>query len=264
MMPYTNHNARGTIFFSLLRNTLILSLLLFGVSHRVSAQESTATIVGLVTEPSGAVVPNATVRIKNVATNTVRTVTTGESGEFNVPFLTAGRYSITIEAAGFETRTLEGITVEVGQTARVDSQMKVGTVSEIVQVDSVAVATQTEDAVVGSVIDAHKIEDLPLNGRNFVQLAQLIPGANPATPASITVRRGRGTVGQTDSGFGSTSVGVNGQRDFLNRYFIDGLETMDYDAVTFSFSPSVDSISQFKVETSTTSAGNGGAAGAQT
>jgi hypothetical protein len=262
MMPYANRSTRVAIFSTLLRIPLIL-VLLIGVPHRGSAQESTATIVGLVTEPSGAVVPNASVHIKNVATNTVRTVTTGQSGDFNVPFLTAGRYTITIEASGFETRTLEGITVEVGQTARVDSQLKVGTVSEIVQVDSVAVATQTEDAVVGTVIDARKIVDLPLNGRNFVQLAQLIPGANPGTPASITVRRGRGTVGQTDSGFGSTSVGVNGQRDFLNRYFIDGLESMDYDAVTFSFSPSVDSISQFKVETSTSSAGNGGAAGAQ-
>jgi len=262
-MPHTNHSARVTIFSSLLRVTLVLSLLLFGVSHRVSAQESTATIVGQVTEASGGVIPSATVHIKNVATNTVRSVTTDGSGDFNVPFLTAGRYTVTVEAQGFQTRTLEGITLDVGQTARVDSQLKVGTVSEVVQVDSVAVATQTEDAVVGTVIDAHKIVDLPLNGRNFVQLAQLIPGANPGTPASITVRRGRGSVGQSDSGFGSTSVGVNGQRDFLNRYFIDGLESMDYDAVTFSFSPSVDSISQFKVETSTTSAGNGGAAGAQ-
>lgn len=228
-----------------------------------SAQESTATIVGLITEASGAAVPNATVHIRNVATNTIRDVTTSETGNFNVPFLPAGRYTITIEASGFQTRTIEGVLVEVGQTARVDSQLKVGTVSETVQVNSLAVTTQTEDAVVGTVIDAHKIVDLPLNGRNFVQLAQLIPGANPGTPASITVRRGRGSVGQSDSGFGSTSVGVNGQRDFLNRYFIDGLETMDYDAVTFSFSPSVDSISQFKVETSTTSAGNGGAAGAQ-
>src|SRR5258707_582759 len=262
MMPRRNDSLRVTIF-SKLFITLILLLLPFGRTPRVLAQESTATLVGQVTEASGAVIPNATVRIKNVATNTVRAVTTGGSGDFNVPFLTAGRYTVTVEAAGFQTRTLEGVTVEVGQTARVDSQLKVGTVSEIVQVDSVAVATQTEDAVVGTVIDAHKIVALPLNGRNFVQLAQLIPGANPGTPASITVRRGRGTVGQSDSGFGSTSVGVNGQRDFLNRYFLDGLESMDYDAVTFSFSPSVDSISQFKVETSTSSAGNGGAAGAQ-
>ena len=262
MMPSFHYHTPGTTFASPLRVALIFAFLFFTLNG-VHAQESTATIVGLITEASGAAVPNAAIHIKNVSTNTVRDVTTSATGEFNAPFLPAGHYAITIEAPGFQTRTIEGVTVEVGQTARVDSQLKVGAVSEVVEVNSVAVATQTEDAVVGAVIDSHKIVDLPLNGRNFVQLAQLIPGANPGTPASITVRRGRGSVGQSDSGFGSTSVGVNGQRDFLNRYFIDGLETMDYDAVTFSFSPSVDSISQFKVETSTTSAGNGGAAGAQ-
>src|ERR1700730_13759964 len=174
MMPDPNHGKRVTIFSSLFKITLILFLVDFSVSHGGFAQESTATIVGLVTETAGGVIPNATVHIKNVATNTVRTVTTDGSGDFNVPFLTAGRYAITVEASGFQTRTLEGITLEVGQTARVDSQLKVGTVSETVQVDTVAVATQTEDAVVGTVIDAHKIEDLPLNGRNFVKLAQLI------------------------------------------------------------------------------------------
>jgi len=260
MMPSSLAVARVYIRTLLIGATLIMIL---SAPHRTLAQESTATIVGLITESSGAAVPNALVHIKNVATNTVRDVTTSGTGDYNVPFLPAGRYTITIEAPNFQTHTVEGILVEVGQTARVDSQLKIGTISETVQVNSIAVATQTEDAVVGAVIDAHKIVDLPLNGRNFVQLAQLIPGANPGTPASITVRRGRGSVGQTDSGFGSTSVGVNGQRDFLNRYFIDGLETMDYDAVTFSFSPSVDAISQFKVETSTTSAGSGGAAGAQ-
>jgi hypothetical protein len=104
MMPHPNHSERVTSFSSLLKITLILFLLPFSVSHRVFAQESTATIVGLVTEPSGGgVIPHATVHIKNVATNTIRTVTTGGSVDFNVPFLPAGHYTITVEASGFQT-----------------------------------------------------------------------------------------------------------------------------------------------------------------
>jgi hypothetical protein len=87
-----------------------------------------------------------------------------------------------------------------------------------------------------------------------VQLAQLIHDVQPGTPGSITVRRGRGSIGQTDSPFGSTAMSANGSRDTANRYFIDGIEFMDYDAMTYSFSPSVDSPAEFRVETSTYSA----------
>ena len=139
MMPQRNRSARVSISRNLFKIILVLLVLPLGITHLVLAQESTGTIVGQVTEASGAVIPNAGVNIKNLATNAVRTVTTGASGEFNVPFLAAGRYTITVEAPGFQSRTLEGITLEVGQTARVDTQLKVGTVSEIVQVDSVAV-----------------------------------------------------------------------------------------------------------------------------
>jgi hypothetical protein len=105
--------------------------------------------------------------------------------------------------------------------------------------------------------------DLPLNGRNFIQLAQLVPGVQSGTPGSITVRRGRGSVGQTDSAYGSTAASANGSRDTANRFFLDGIEVMDYDAMTYSFSPSVDSLSEFKVQTSTYSAEYGGAPGGQ-
>src|SRR5258708_34474647 len=137
--------------------------------------------------------------------------------------------------------------------------MQIGNVAETVNVSATASLLQTENASVGTVIDSGKIVDLPLNGRNFIQLAQLIPGVNPGTPGSITVRRGRGSVGQSDPSFGATAASANGMRDTANRYFLDGIENMDYDAVTYSFSPSIDSIAEFKVETSSYSAQSGSA-----
>src|SRR5262245_29036925 len=107
------------------------------------------------------------------------------------------------------------------------------------------------------------INRLPLNGRNFVQLAQLVPGAQRGTPGSITVRRGRGPIGQSDSPFGTTGLSVNGTRDTANRYFLDGIELMDGDAFTYAFPPSADSLGEFKVETNAYSAESGTALGAQ-
>src|SRR5262249_8791339 len=151
----------------------------------------------------------------------------------------------------------------VQQTACIDMQMRIGEVSETVTVEGSVAALQTDNSTVGGVIDGAKIVDLPLNGRNFVQLAQLIPGVQAGTPGSITVRRGRGSSGQQDSPLGSTAMSANGSRDTANRYLLDGIEFMDYDAMTYSFSPSVDSLAEFKVETSNSSAESGGAPGGQ-
>lgn len=168
----------------------------------------------------------------------------------------------TAERTGFRTQTLDQLTLQVGQTARVDVRLQVRELSETIDGEASAALLQTENSTVGTVIDGSKIVDLPLDGRNFVQLAQLIPGVQPGTPGSITVRRGRGSIGQTDSPFGSTAMSANGSRDTANRYFIDGIEFMDYDAMTYALSPSVDSLAEFKVETSTYSAESGALTGA--
>ena len=131
-----------------------------------------------------------------------------------------------------------------------------------VQASTAAAQLQTENGGVGEVIDGKKIVDLPLNGRNFVQLAQLIPGANSGTEGSITVRRARGSLASSDATGGSTAVQVNGQRDTQNRYSIDGIEDMDYDAFTYSFSPSVDAIAEFRVDTANSGTDTGAASGA--
>ena len=207
--------------------------------------------------------PNAVVRATNLATNVTREAASDQSGSYSIPFLTVGDYSVTATQKGFQTSRVERVTLQVQQTARVDFILNVGEVSETINVEASAALLQTETSTVGTVIDSAKIVDLPLNGRNFVQLAQLIPGVQAATPGSITVRRGRGSIGQQDAPFGSTGMSANGSRDTANRYFIDGIEFMDYDAMTYSFSPSVDSIAEFKVETSTYSADLGGAPGGQ-
>ena len=227
------------------------------------AQQTAATLVGTVNDTTGALVPDATVRITNLATNTVRETKTDTSGAYSVPFLPAGEYTVTATLKGFQSARVERVTLQVQQTARVDFTLKVGEVTETVNVEASVALLQTETSTVGTVIDSSKIVDLPLNGRNFVQLAQLIPGVQAATPGSITVRRGRGSIGQQDAPFGSTGMSANGSRDTANRYFIDGIEFMDYDAMTYSFSPSVDALSEFKVETSTYSADTGGAPGGQ-
>ncbi len=233
------------------------------LSASLYSQQVNGTLTGTITDASGSLLPGASVRVQSKDTNASRETVTDGSGNYTIPFLPAGAYTVSVSAKGFQTQNVAALTLQVQQTLRQDFQLKVGDVSESISVDAAAASLQTDNAVVGSVIDAAKVVELPLNGRNFVQLAQLIPGVQAGTPGSITVRRGRGSIGQTSAAFGETGMSANGARDTANRYFIDGIEFMDYDAMSFSFSPSIDSLSEFKVETSSYGAESGGAPGGQ-
>lgn len=238
-------------------------LCIAGVSFMLPAQQTTATVTGTATDPSGSALPKVHVTIRNVQTNVVREVETDSTGNYSVPFLPAGRFALKATAPGFKTHQVEEFDLQVGQTARVDLHLDLGEVTQTMSVTADAAALQTEGATVGAVIDGGKIVDLPLNGRNFVQLAQLVPGVNPGTPGSITVRRGRGSIGETSRSFGGTAMSANGARDTNNRFYLDGVEFMDYDAFSYPFSLSVDSLAEFRVETSTYSAEYGASPGGQ-
>jgi hypothetical protein len=243
-----------------LRSTLFLCSILLCTSHAFG-QNSFGTIVGTVTDPTNAVVPNATITVTNVDTNTTRQIQADGSGSYTVPSLSPGTYVVKVQGSGFGAQQGNPIVLQADQTARIDFSLKVGEGTQIVNVDTTATALQIDSPTVGSTINSKEVEDLPLNGRNFVQLTQLIPGVNPGTPSSIAARRGRGSIGQSDANGGLTATQINGQRDVQNRFFIEGTESMDYDANTYAFSPSIDAISQFKVDTSTSTAENGGALG---
>jgi len=239
---------------------LVLS---FCLAMPMAAQQTTATITGTATDASGSVLPNIQVKLKNTATNVARETKTDASGVYAIPFLPAGSYELSATAKGFKTSAVRPFQLQVGQTARIDLQLEVGELSQSVEVAASAAALQTESSSLGAVVDAAKIVDLPLNGRNFVQLAQLVPGVQPGTPGSITVRRGRGSIGETSRSFGQTAISANGARDTNNRFYLDGVEFMDYDAFSYPFALSVDSLAEFRVETSTYSAEYGASPGGQ-
>jgi len=161
----------------------LLVFLALGVS--ILAQ-STATIVGRVTDASGAVVNNAKVTAKNASTNLERSTVSSDTGDFEIPFLPiSGAYSLTVASAGFQMQELKGIVLQVDQRARIDVSLKVGNISERVTVEDSAPILNTESGSIGQVISNKKIVDLPLNGRNFVQLAALLPSAIVGTSGTV-------------------------------------------------------------------------------
>ncbi|MCC6390517.1 MAG: TonB-dependent receptor [Bryobacterales bacterium] len=243
-----------------MKKTIALAFLILASTLPLCAQQNFATIVGVVRDVSGAVVPDVAITAIGQADNVRRETRSDGSGNYSLPFLKPGSYSISAASSGFQTQQA-AITLDTQQTARLDFTLKVGDVSERVTVEASAAALQTENATVGTVIDSGKITDLPLNDRNFVQLAQLVPGVQGATPGSMAARSARGSIGQSDQSYGSTNMSANGNRDTFNRFYLDGIE-FSVGQVYYPFSPSVDSLSEFKVETSTYSAEMGGAPGA--
>lgn len=213
---------------------------------RLAGAQATGTLVGLVTDESGGILPGVTVEVTSVATGQTRIVQSGPDGFFAVPLLQPGRYDVTASLAGFRTVRREGIAVTVGDTARVDLSLPVGAVEESVTVRGEVPIVETTHATLGIVIDERRIVDLPLNGRNFTQLGTLIPGV-VAPPPALGGQAGDATPG----GFGATTAGfnVNGMRNQSNNFLLDGTSNNDTFNTGFVLRPPPDAIQEFKILT---------------
>jgi len=213
--------------------------------------QATGTITGIVTDESGAVMPGVTVAVTNTATNQSRTAVSGPDGFYTVVRLQPGPYSVKGTLAGFKTAIREGLRVEVESTARVDLKMSVGQLEESVHVVGETALVETASASMGTVIDKKKVEELPLNGRNFTQLGTLIPGV-VAPPPSLGGSAGDATPG----GFGATTSGfsVNGMRSQSNNFLLDGASNNDTFNTGFVMRPPPDAIEEFKIQTHSYSA----------
>jgi len=208
-----------------------------------TAQQNTADIVGTVTDSSGAVVPGATVTALNAGTNVSHTATTSGSGDYIFAGLQVGSYSVKVEATGFKA-FVANVSVSAGDRARVDAKMEVGDVTQTVEVSGTAApALQTDSSTVGTLVTQQAVQDVPLNGRNFVKLVQLSAGVTQGTPGQIN----SGT--RPDDRRQTSDFSANGQAELMNNNMIDGMDNNERIIGVIGVRPSVDAIEEVNVET---------------
>src|SRR5581483_6301735 len=202
------------------------------LAGNVLAQTTQGGIVGVIRDQKGANISGAKVTVSNSSIGLQRETTTADNGVFRITALPTGVYQIKAEAAGFATATTTGIEVGVDQVRTVDVVLRVGTKTEVVEVQADAALTQTETTKLGEIIDNRKVEDLPLNGRDFAQLARLNPG----------VATSGGGGGQQGGEGGVSGFSSNGQRSTSNNFLVDGVDNNDYFGGQAAQIPSIDSI----------------------
>ncbi|MGA8043277.1 MAG: carboxypeptidase regulatory-like domain-containing protein [Terracidiphilus sp.] len=207
---------------------------------------ATGTILGTVTDSTGAIVPNAKVTVTNTGTNVKFVATTSSAGDYFAPNLNPGSYTVTAEAKGFQRSLSTPFTLTVSQRARVDLALKIGSTSETVSVSAQAVSLDTDTTELANLVSQQQVENLPLNGRNFMQLLLVGAGAVTVGGEQGTMRQGEGN-----------AISVNGGRPEGNNYTLDGLVNTDAALVTPAVILSQDAIQEFKVSSGTYSADQG-------
>ena len=227
-----------------IKSWFILLFLLMCSIPSAFAQLTTADIVGTVTDSTGAVLPNASVTIVNLGTHETRNATTSGSGEYQVTLLPVGHYSITVTAPGFKTTTTPDLSVEAGDRAHSDAHLETGGQSETVTVEASTPLLQADNSTVSSTVGAKAMQDLPLNGRNFVQLVALVPGANEG-PGNGLSSGGRPDDRRTNA----AGLSVNGQDESLNNWVVDGVDDNERVIGTIGIKPNVEGIQEITVET---------------
>ena len=229
----------------------VLAMLLLLLCADARAQTGTATITGLITDQTGAILPGVTVTATNQATNVDYTAVTNESGDYTITPVVAGTYVIKAALSGFRTQATVATVLEARQVARLDFKMGVG-IAETVEVSEATPILQTETTAVGEVLSGNTVQSLPLNGRNTGQLALLLPGTMTYNPRGFT-------------NIGSINMNrpfVNGNREQTNNFTVDGLDVNETIDNRVAYQPSPDALSQISVETNNYPADVGNVGGA--
>src|SRR5215471_887564 len=222
--------------------TLLLLLL---AAALCTAQESSATITGKITDPSQAAIAGATVTARDAERGTTWSTKTNDEGVYTFTRLPVGRYELKVEANGFQTALRSAFDLSLNQTAKIDIALTLGPVSAQVEVTTAVPVLQTQSTEVSTVMEAASIANLPLQTRNYNQLTLLVPGAVTISPASFNT--GLKT-------FNAARPNLNGNREQANYYLLDGMENTEFVDNNVAYSPNVDAIQQMSIVTNNPSA----------
>jgi len=227
------------------RAFLFVLAALLGLTVAAWGQEVTAAIVGTVTDPSGAPINGAAVTATDTERGVVWNAKTNDAGAYNIPRVPVGTYKLEIAAQGFQKTVYPPFTLVLNQTARLDAQLKVGQVTETVEVTGVAPVLQTERTEVSTIIDSHTNDRLPLATRNYVQLTLLAPGAVSPDPANFN---------NGDNTANGARPYINGNREQANNFILDGMDNNQVSDNLLGFTPTPDAIQEFNLITQNASA----------
>jgi len=220
---------------------VVVLALAFSGAHAVLAQEVTATVTGTVVDTSGSAVAGALVNVKSVERGIVYSATTNDSGIYHIALLPVGNYEVRVEKTGFASVAYPAFTLSVNQVARIDVQLKVGQVTETIEVTGAAPVLKTETMQVDTIINAATNDNMPLAARNYVQLTLLAPGSVSTDPSSFNS-------GNNTGGYGSRPL-INGNREQANSFLLDGMDNNQVSDNLLGYTPSPDAIEEFNLIT---------------
>ncbi len=228
---------------------LILLALWALASPAALAQEASATVNGIVSDPTGAAIPNAQVNLTNVDTAVTRSTRANSDGAYAFLNVVPGVYTVQASAPGFATVTQSAVTLVVNQTATFDFHLKVGESQQSITVDAVASAVESSTSELGTVVTTQQVNDLPLNGRNFTQLLTITPGVSNVNRDQSGTGAGAGGGGFAGAAIGVASFpSIDGARVRSNYFELDGINDLNTFLTTYNYAPVVDNIQEFKTQ----------------
>jgi hypothetical protein len=239
---------------------IVLATLLFSTVE-IYAQTETARVQGTITDATGAAVAGATVKATALATNRTVETQTNEEGGYSILTLQPGQYRLEVTQANFKT-TRQDVTLEVAQNANLDFALEPGDVSAVVEITTDAPIVDTGSSAIGEVIQGREAVELPLNGRNVLELARLTPGVTQGVPGGFASGAGGNAETYRGGNTGGAALSVNGQRTQANNFLLDGVDNNESLVNTINIFPSAEAIQEFRVQTSVAPAefGRGGGA----